>query len=66
MRKALGIPLDLEPLDCDPFYHVYGMNCSGAKLTIGIWKLPLVDLDRTQFKLPFYLVKGDGYLLVGN
>ncbi len=37
---ALGIHFDLEPLDCDPFYRGYGMKCSEAKLTIGIWKLP--------------------------
>ncbi len=42
------------------------MKCSEAKLTIGIWKLPLVDLYGTHFKLKFYLVEGDGYLLVGK
>ncbi len=42
------------------------MNCGAAKLTIGIWKLPLVDLHGTRFELPFDLVEGDGYLVVGN
>ncbi len=60
------IPFDLEPPDCDPFYHGYEMKCSEAMLTIRIWKLPLVDLYGTHFKLKFYLVEGDGYLLVGN
>ncbi len=32
MCNALGIHFDLEPLDCDPFYHGYGMKCSEAKL----------------------------------
>ncbi len=42
------------------------MKCSEAKLTIGIWKLPLADLHGTRFELPFYLAEGDAYLLVGN
>ncbi len=66
MCNALGIHFDLEPLDSDPFYHGYGMKCSEAKLSIGIWKLPLADLHGTRFELPFYLVEGNGYLLVGN
>ncbi len=54
MCNALGIHFDLEPLDCDPFYHGYGMKCSEAKLTIGVWTLPLADLHGTRFELPFY------------
>jgi len=64
--NSLRIPFELEPLDCEPFYHGYGMECSEAKLVVGIWNLPLSDLHGTEFKLPFYIVKGDGYLLVGN
>ncbi len=66
MCNALGISFDLEPLVRDPFFHNYGMNCSEANLTIGIWKHPLVDLHVIRFELPFYLVEGDEYLLVGN
>ncbi len=62
MCNALGIHFDFELLDCDPFYHGYGMNCSEDKLKSGIWKLPLADLHGTRFELPFYLVQGDGYL----
>ncbi len=57
MCNALGIHFDLEPLDCDPVYHGYGMKRSEAKLKIGIWKLPLADLHGTRFELPFYLVE---------
>ncbi len=63
--NAVGIPFDLEPLDFNPFYHDYGMNSSEAKLTIGIWKISLVDLHGVHFKLAFYLVKVMGtYALV--
>ncbi len=37
--EALDIRFELENLDCEPFYHGYGMNCSKAKITIGVWRL---------------------------
>ena len=64
--NILGITFEIEPLDCQPFYHGYGMQCSEAQLVIGIWKLPMSYLRNTEFYLPFYIVPGDGYLLVGN
>lgn len=42
------------------------MKCSEAKLTLGIWNLPLSDLLGNPFTIPFYIVDGNGYLLVGN
>ncbi len=54
MCNALSIPFDLEPLNRDPFYHGYGMNCSAAKLTIGMWKLPLVYVHGNCFEVRFY------------
>ena len=62
----LGIDFELEPLDCEPFYHGYGENCSDAKLTIGVWQLPLVDLNGNKMDIPFYNTKGSGILLLGN
>ena len=41
LSLALGIPVKLAPLDRPPFYHGYGGECSNARLTIGIWNLPL-------------------------
>ncbi len=64
--QALDIPFELENLDCEPFYHGYGMNCSEAKITVGVWRLPLSDLLGNPFTFSFYVVDGDGYLLVGN
>ncbi len=64
--NAFDIHFDLEPLDCDPFYEGYGMKYCEAKLIICIWKLPLADLHGTSLELPFYLVEGDGYVLVGS
>ncbi len=63
---ALNIPLELHPLDCEPFFHGYGTNCSDAKIVFALWNLPLVDLNGTRFDLPFYIVQGDGLLLIGN
>jgi hypothetical protein len=42
---ALQIPVDSSPLDCDPFCHVYGNECSYARITIGTWNLCLIDLN---------------------
>ncbi len=66
MCNAIGIHFDLELLNCDPFYHGYSVKCSEAKLAIRIWNFPLADLHGTVFELPFYLVVGNGYLVVGN
>ncbi len=60
MCNALGIHLDLEPLDCDPFYHGYGMKCSEDKLTIGIWKTRLADL--TELALNFRSISSRRWL----
>lgn len=62
----MDVPLQLRPLDCDPFIHGYGEKCSEAQLTIGICDLPIVDLSSLQVQMPFYVTKGDGILLVGN
>lgn len=66
LSMALGIPVHLTALDCAPFYHGYGEACSDARLTIGIWNLPLVDLNGVEFRIPFYVFLGSGPLLLGN
>jgi hypothetical protein len=53
-------------LDCPPFYHGYGEECSNARLTIGIWNLPLCDLNGQLFQIHFYVFQGSGLLLLGN
>jgi hypothetical protein len=63
---ALETPVELPPLDCEPFLHGYGTECSDARLTIGIWYLSLGDLTGNLLKLPFYIVQGKGPLVVGN
>ena len=64
--NSLQIPFQLESLDCTPFYHGYGMHCSESQLFIGKWRLPMTDLRGNEFHLPFYIVRGNGYLLIGN
>ncbi len=64
--EALDIPFELENVDSEPFYHGYGMNCSEAKKTVGVWRPPLSDLLGNPFTFLFYIVDGDGYLWVGN
>lgn len=60
------IDFTMEPLDCGPFYHGYGENCSDTHLTIGMWKLPLVDFNGNKVEIRFYITKGNGVLLLGN
>ncbi len=65
--RALEIPFELKDLDCEPFYLGYGMQCSEAKLTVGMWYLPLTDLHGTQFASRFTSSKElDAYLLGMN
>jgi hypothetical protein len=66
LSMALGIPIKLSALDCAPFHHGYGEACSDARLTIGIWNLPLVYLNGLEFRIPFYIFKSSGPLLLGN
>ena len=63
MCLAMGIDFELEPLDCEPFYHGYGENCSDAEITIGVWRLPLDDLNGNKIDIPFYITKGSGFYL---
>ena len=64
--QALGIDMELKPLDCTPFYHGYGENCSDAHIVFAIWELPVSDLYGTELRIPFYVTHGDGVLLLGN
>ena len=54
---ALDTPLHFRPLDCEPFLHGYGKNCSDAQPTIGVWDLPLIDLSGTHVQIPLYVTK---------
>lgn len=63
---ALNIAFRLEPLDCTPFFHGYGRQCSEAQITIGIWNLPVTDTCGISASIPFYITRGDGFLLLGN
>jgi hypothetical protein len=66
LARVLSFPLVSDELDCKPFYHGYGEVCSDAKITIAIWRLPLVDLNGKPFSIPFYVVQGSSPLLLGN
>ena len=64
--ESLGIQLVLKPLDFEPFYHGFGKNCADPKLVFARWLLPLKYLNGIECELPFYIVKGDGPILIGN
>ena len=51
--EALRIDFSIHPLDCEPFFHWYGMKCSEAQLVVGFWKLPITNLNglKAQFLL---------------
>ena len=65
-KFLFGIHVKLAPLDYQPFYHSYGEEYSNARLTIGIWNLPLCDLNGQLFQIPFHAFQGSGTLLLGN
>lgn len=66
LSKAVNIPFEIPPLDCDPFYHGYGWNFRETKLTIGIQKHPLMDINGKLALIPSYITRGSGFILLGN
>lgn len=62
----LGIKISPRPLDCDPFFHDYGIARSEAELLIAMWGMPVTDMYGTEIKIPFYLTKGNSFWLFGN
>ena len=39
--------LNFGKMDCEPFLHGYGKDCSYAEVTIGIWDLCVIDMSGT-------------------
>ncbi|PXF46448.1 hypothetical protein BWQ96_03773 [Gracilariopsis chorda] len=66
LASALGIPFKLRELDRDPFFHGYGTEYSYAHLLFAMWDLPVVDILGNEASIPFYIIDGDGLLLLGN
>ncbi len=46
---AHHIPFEIERLECEPLCHGYVMECSEYSISIGFWKLRLVDMRGTLF-----------------
>lgn len=42
------------------------MNCSDARLVFAVCDMPIIDTHCCKAMIPFYVVKGDGMLLLGN
>ena len=63
---ALGTPFELGPMDCDLFFHGYGMHCSEAELTVAIWDMPVKEVSGQEAKITSYLTPSNGFLLLGN
>lgn len=66
LSESLGIQLKLEKLDCEPFYHCFGDKCVDGNLVFARWMLPIKDLNGNDCNIPFYIVKGNGPILLGN
>lgn len=64
--KAMEISFKTRKLDYFPFIHRYRKESSNPEFTICIWDLPLIDLYGTAVPLPFYVLRGDGFLLLRN
>ena len=58
--------MELQELDCEPFYHGYGEQFSNAELVLAIWTLPINDIYGNNADIPFYITPGSGLLLLGN
>ena len=66
LSLAMGIDFKLRCLDCEPFYHGYGTNCTDAELAMAIWDMPITDIAGVPIKIPFHVTPGDGPILLGN
>lgn len=66
LSLALGQKFDLEPLDCVPFVHGFGINCSDASTSVGIWRMKGVDLQDREYSVKFYVTKGESPALLRN
>lgn len=64
--RAMGLEFKTRKLDCEPFMHGYGKECSEAELVYAIWDLPIKDMTGIEVKIPFFLTRGSGFLLLGN
>lgn len=64
--QAIEIEFEPLPLDCDPVLYGYCKKCSGSQIKIGIWKLPVTDVNGINANISFYIARGDGFLLLGN
>ncbi len=58
--------MELQELDCEPFCHGYGEQCSNAELVFAIWTLPINHIYGNNADIPFYITPGSGLLLLGN
>ena len=62
----MGIEFNVRELDCPPFLHGFGPDCSNPQQVIAIWDLPLIDINDVKVRIPFYITYGNGPLLLGN
>ena len=63
---AMGITLVLEPLDSEPLYHGYGLQCKEKNVTVTTLNLPVTNLLGQKAAIRFQIVNGDDPLLLGN
>ena len=66
LAVAMGIEFNVRELDCPPFLHGFGPDCSNPQQVIAIWDLPLTDINDIKVRIPFYITYGNGPLLLGN
>lgn len=64
--QALEIETDHLPLNRETFLHEFEKHCSNSQVAIGFWKLPSTDINGIKAKIPFYIARGDSFLLLDN
>lgn len=62
LSSSTNVQLELEPLYCEPLFHILGPYCAENILLFALCKL-LISKD---VKLPFYIFHGNGPALLGN
>ncbi len=58
--------MELQELDCEPFYHGYGEQFSNDELVFAIWTIPIYDIYGSNADIPFYIAPGSRLFLLGN
>lgn len=64
--QAFGTEFELLRLHSELFLHGYEKKYSESQIAIGILELPITDIKGIKANIPFYIIRRDGFHLLGN